>query len=156
MTAQAREAQWTVPGNPLVLSIAAGAAFAIVFTAFGSFNAFNGEDPDFGAQESINWGISVAAILVASLIAWRGGRAGMAPGSHAVAGRRALVFGGLALLSLPVFWLGLYGPFAAAALVLGANAVAGSTTAGPRLFGALGILLALLGAAVCAWNNLFG
>lgn len=150
-------AAWNPRGPSLVTSLIAGSLFAVVFTAFGAFNMFNGESAEWDGQGFVNWGVCIAGIAVAALIAWRASVGAWTRGDARGLGVRALIFGALALLSLPVFWLGVYGPFAAAALVMGARALTSSGAGrGTQILAAAGIVLALLGTFVCALNNVIG
>ncbi|HET7738738.1 MAG TPA: hypothetical protein VFK32_09215, partial [Tepidiformaceae bacterium] len=101
--------------------------------------------------------VCIAGIVVAALVCWRASGGAWARGEARALASRSLIFGALALASLPVFWLGVYGPFAAGSLAMGARAlrapVAGTGSKGAALFG---MLLALAGSFVCALNNVIG
>lgn len=152
--AQSRDAGAARPR--LSTALAAGAGFAVVFTALGAFNVFNGEEESFDGQGLVNWAVCLSGILVASLICWRTSAAAVDRADAAALARRALLFGVLSLLSLPVFWLGLYGPFAAAALFMGGLVLLSAAPRSSKGMAALGMLSAVAGTAVCALNNVVG
>lgn len=156
MSTLAKTAPSSVQRPSLVTALAAGAGFAAVFTAFGSFNLFNGESESFDGQALVNWAVCLAGIIVAALVCWRASAGAVTRGDHPALARRALVFGILSAISLPVFWLGIYGPFAAGAVLMGTIALSSPSSAAVKVMGAVGILFAVLGTVVCALNNVVG
>lgn len=140
----------------LIMSIVGGAIFGAVLTASGNFNLANGEDFAISSEALRDWGIDVAAIVVASLAAWRLSAGAVMARIAKPMAIRALIFGALALFSLPAFWLGIYAVFAGAAFALGAFAWNGATAHGTKVIAAIGMVLAALGTVACAGANLFG
>jgi hypothetical protein len=91
---------------------------------------------------------TVGAALTAALL-WRWCRGVYARGDAGEIGSRSVWLGGLAVLSLLGFWIGLFGPAAASAVVFGRAALgAGRRRAGWFAI-AVGALVALAGAVAC-------
>lgn len=140
----------------LVRAIAGGFVFAVVFTAFGTFGSFNGGTEDKSTTDLfVGWSIGIAAAVVAGAVVWMAGKSGTRPGNAGGAANRALIFGILTAVSIPVFWLGIYPLFAAGSVVLGGSAVR-EATGGTRVKAIAGMVLATLGAVSGASANLFG
>jgi hypothetical protein len=91
---------------------------------------------------------TAGAALTAALL-WRWCRTVYARGDASAIGSRSLWLGGLAVLSLLGFWIGVFGPVAAAAAVFGRAAIgAGRRRAGWFAIG-VGVLVAAAGAVAC-------
>jgi hypothetical protein len=91
---------------------------------------------------------TAGAALTAALL-WRWCRNVYARGDAGAVGSRSLWLGGLAVLSLLGFWIGLFGPVAATAAVFGRAAIrAGRRRAGWFAIG-VGVLVAAAGAVAC-------
>ncbi len=140
----------------LVRAIAGGFAFAVIFTAFGSFGPFNGgAEGRSNSELVVGWAVGIAAAVVAGAVVWMAGKSGTRPGNVGGAANRALIFGIVAAVSLPVFWLGIYPLFAAGSFVLGGSAVR-EATGGTKVKAIAGMVLATIGVVVGASANLFG
>ncbi|MBI5946993.1 MAG: hypothetical protein HY875_02505 [Chloroflexi bacterium] len=154
MNTPAVRSQSTTLRRVLVRAIAGSFLFAAVFTAFGAFGTFS-DEADPGASELSGWLIGLAAIVVAAAVVWMVGKGGTVAGNIQGAANRGLGFGIVALVSIPVFWLGVYAVFAAGSFVLGGAALkerGGST----RAKAIAGIVLAALGTVAGAAANMFG
>jgi hypothetical protein len=138
----------------LVTAIAGAFVFAAVFTSFGAFGPFN-SDGEFTSQNFAEWLIGVAAAIVAGAVVWMTGKSGAVAGNVTGAANRALAFGIVALVSFPVFWLGIYALFAAGSFVLGGASIR-EATGGTRAKAAIGMALAAVATVFCAFLNLFG
>jgi hypothetical protein len=138
----------------LVTAIAGSIVFAAVFTSFGAFGPFN-SNGEFTSHQFAGWLISVAAAVVAGAVVWMTGKSGAVAGNATGAANRALAFGIVTLVSVPVFWLGIYAVFAAGSFVLGGAAIREAARA-TKAKAAIGMALAAAGTIVCATANLFG
>lgn len=140
----------------LVPALVAAALFAAGLTALGQFSVFNGGDEKKEGNDVLGWAVTLAAVLVATVIVWRVARGPVASGNGAAAGQRALILGIVAALSLPAFWLGVYAPLAMGAIVLGVTALMNGAAGGRKVMALAGILLAILATGVCVSANIFG
>lgn len=140
----------------LVRAIAGGFVFAAVFTAFGAFGPFNGGAEDKSTTGLfVGWSVGLAAAVVAGAVVWMAGKSGTRPGNAGGAANRALIFGIVAAVSIPVFWLGIYPLFAVGSFVLGGSAVR-EATGGTKVKAIAGMVLATIGVVVGASSNLVG
>jgi hypothetical protein len=138
----------------LVRAIAGSLVFAAIFTAFGTFGPF-ADETEFSTEKTLQWLVSVAAAVVAGAVVWMTGKSGTTAGNVAGAANRALIFGILAVVSFPVFWLGIYAVFAAGSFVLGGASIR-EATGGARAKAIVGVVLAAIATVFCAALNLFG
>jgi hypothetical protein len=125
----------------LVASVPATAAFELVNYYGGVAGA--GDDTPLRAA-----GVATAVCAVAALVVWLATRSVREQADLGrVAPRTLVVFGALAVISIPMFWIGLTAPLGAAALVFGRAATdagrAGAVTAG------LGAVALVAGAILC-------
>ncbi len=142
----------------LLWTLVAAVILGAVLTAAGTWGWFNDdEDVDENSEILVEWLLaSVLPILIAAAIVaytgvrlWRGGGGGgLAKG--------ALVFGILAAVSLPAFWMGIYLPFGAGAIVFGLEAVRRGVTGPDRAMAWAGMALAAVAIVAYALLNLFG
>lgn len=140
----------------LVRAIIGSVFFAAVFTAFGAFGPFNDSDKaEFTTTNVLQWAVGLAAAVVAAAVVWMAGKRGTAAGNASGAANRALIFGILALVSFPVFWLGVYAVFAAGSFVLGSASIR-EATGGARAKAIIGVVVAAVATVFSAGLNLFG
>lgn len=154
MSTLAQSARTDIQRPRLITALAAGAGFAVVFTALGSFNVFNGERESFDGQGIINWAVAIAAITVAALVCWRTSTGAVARNDYLALARRALIFGLLTAVSIPVFWLGIFGPFAAGSMLMGGITLSSGAGSGAKVMAGAGLVLAVLGTVACVLGNL--
>jgi hypothetical protein len=91
---------------------------------------------------------STGAALTAAAL-WRWCRGVYARGDAGAIGSRSLWLGGLAVLSLLGFWIGLFGPAAAAAVVFGHAAIGSGRRRAGWFAIAVGAIVACAGAVAC-------
>lgn len=141
----------------LWLAVAVAVVAAAVLTAAGTWGWFlDDEDAGSTGEAILGWAVSLVAIVIAAaLVLWFGKRATGSAGPEALA-IPALVFGALALLSFPGFWLGVHAPFAAGGIVLGVEAHQRGVIGGRRIMAYAGILLGTVGFVGSGLLNLFG
>jgi hypothetical protein len=93
--------------------------------------------------------VASAGAALTAVVLWRWCRGVYARGDASAISARSVWLGGLAVLSLLGFWIGLFGPAAASAAVFGRAALgAGRRRAGWFAI-AVGALVALAGAVAC-------
>lgn len=154
MTSQAMDRSGAALRQILVRAIAGGLVFSAVFTAFGTWGVFS-TSASSENHTIFEWLVAVAAAVVAGAVVWMTGKAGTVPGNTGGAANRSLIFGIVAAISFPVFWLGIYPLFAAGSFVLGGSAVR-EGAGGTKAKAIIGMVLAALATVFCAALNLFG
>lgn len=93
--------------------------------------------------------VATAGAALTAAVLWRWCRGVYTRGDAGAIGSRSVWLGGLAVLSLLGFWIGLFGPAAASAVVFGRAAIgAGRRRAGWFAI-AVGALVAAAGAVAC-------
>ncbi len=147
-----RRATGSGPRIPLAAALFGASVAGAVLTFEGSFQALR--DPDWGADAWLGWAVGLAAIAIAGLIAYKVGRGGLVPGNARGASMRALGFGVVSVLLIPVFWLGAYVAFSVASIVVGSQGLGG--TRGQRIRSIAGMGLGVLGGAAGVLANLTG
>ncbi|MGI8927773.1 MAG: hypothetical protein ACR2HN_14190 [Tepidiformaceae bacterium] len=141
----------------LLVAVVLGVIAGAIFAAAGQFGWFN-DDPsdDSTGDNALGWAIEVVVILIAAaVVLWFGKRA-LDSGRVENVAVAALVFGALALLSFPAFWLGIYWPLAAGGVVLGIDAHQRGVVGSRRIMAYAGIALAVVAVVFCGLLNLFG
>ncbi|HLF71923.1 MAG TPA: hypothetical protein VI759_07205 [Dehalococcoidia bacterium] len=133
------------------ITLAGAWLVGFVLNAAGTFGWFNGERDD---DQVVGWLVvgGIAAVITAGMFWWN--RSLVAAPVAARLSTRALIFGVLAFVSIPVFWLGLHPIFAATAIVLGMEAMRFAEGKKPLTFVAL--ILAAAGFVIGSAGNLFG
>ncbi len=140
------------PRIPLAAALLGASVAGAVLTFEGAFQVLR--DPEWGSDAWLGWAVGLAAIAIAGLIAYKVGRGGLAAGNASGASKRALGFGIVSVLLIPVFWLGAYAAFSVACIVVGPQGLGG--TRSQRVQSIVGMVLGVLGGIAGAVSNIVG